>query len=161
KASFDPAQAVAAPVFHKDRLLLLGAWNRGSLMLQLDPAKPAASVLWKTRSDPSTVFSTPIFRDERHFYGIVNNGELCWLDAASGKVVWATREPTSERFGTAHLTAIGDRALIFNHKGQLILARLTPNGYQELGRSFLVEPTAGYRAAGAETWAHPAYANRC
>jgi hypothetical protein len=161
KATFDPAQAVASPVFHRDRLLCLAAWNRGSLMLQLDPARPAASELWKTRSDPSTVFSTPLFPEDRHFYGIVNNGELCCLDAATGKVVWATREPTSERFGTAHLTANGDRVLLFNHKGQLILARLTPTGYKELGRSLLVEPTAGYRAAGAETWAHPAYANKC
>lgn len=161
KATFDPAQAVASPVVQKDRLLCLAAWNRGSLMLQLDPARPAASVLWKTRSDPSTAFSTPIFPEERHFYGIVNNGELCCLDAASGKVVWATREPTSERFGTAHLTVNGDRVFLFNHKGQLVLARLTPRGYEELGRSLLVEPTAGYRAAGAETWAHPAYANKC
>jgi WD40 repeat protein len=161
KATFDPAQAVASPVFHKDRLLCLAAWNRGSLMLKLGPGKPSASVLWKTRSTPSTVFSTPFFQDERYFYGIVNNGELCCLDTTSGKEVWATREPTSEKFGTAHLTPIGDNVLLFNHKGQLILAHLTPKGYQELGRSFLVEPTAGYRAAGAETWAHPAYANKC
>jgi outer membrane protein assembly factor BamB len=161
KATFDPAQAVASPVAHQDRLLCLGAWNRGSLMLKLDPEKPGASVLWKTRATPSTVFSTPLFQDERYFYAIVNNGELCCLDATSGEEVWATREPTSEKFGTAHLTPAGDRAFLFNHKGQLILARLTPKGYQELGRSFLVEPTAGYRAAGAETWAHPAYANRC
>jgi outer membrane protein assembly factor BamB len=161
KATFDPAQAVASPVFHKGRLLCLGAWSRGSLMLKVDPGKPAASVLWKTRTTPSTVFSTPLFQEERHFYAIVNNGELCCLDATSGQEVWATREPTSEKFGTAHLTPIGDRTFLFNHKGQLILARLTPQGYQELGRSFLVEPTAGYRAAGAETWAHPAYANKC
>jgi outer membrane protein assembly factor BamB len=161
KATFDPAQAVASPVVHQDRLLCLGAWNRGSLMLKLDPEKPDASVLWKTRSTPSTVFSTPLFQDERYFYAIVNNGELCCLDATSGEEVWATREPTSEKFGTAHLTPVGDRVFLFNHKGQLILARLTPKGYQELGRSFLVEPTAGYRAAGAETWAHPAYANKC
>jgi outer membrane protein assembly factor BamB len=161
KATFDPAQAVASPVFCKDRLLCLAAWGRGSLMLQLDANKPAASVLWKTRTTPSTTFSTPLFQDEGHFYGIVNNGELCCLDATTGDEVWATREPTSAKFGTAHLTRIGERVLLFNHKGQLILARLTPKGYQELGRSFLVEPTAGYRAAGAETWAHPAYANRC
>jgi WD40 repeat protein len=161
KATFDPAQAVASPVFHQDRLLCLAAWNRGSLMLKLDPVKPGASVVWKTRTAPSTVFSTPVFQDEGHFYGIVNNGELCCLDAATGKEVWTTREPTSEKFGTAHLTPNGDRTFLFNHKGQLILARLTPKGYQELGRAFLVEPTAGYRAAGAETWAHPAYANKC
>jgi WD40 repeat protein len=45
--------------------------------------------------------------------------------------------------------------------GNFILARLTPKGYEELGRTLLVEPTAGYRPAGPLTWAHPAYANKC
>jgi WD40 repeat protein len=161
KASFDPAQAVASPVTHGDLLLCLGAWNRGSLMLKLDSDKPAASMLWKTRTRPTTTFSTPVFQDERHFYAIAGDGGLCCFDASSGNEIWATREATSERFGTAHLTPNGDRVFLFNHKGQLILAQLTPNGYQELGRCLLVEPTAGYRAAGAETWAHPAYANKC
>src|SRR5262249_2198427 len=63
--------------------------------------------------------------------------------------------------GNAHLTPNGDRVFLFNQSGNLILARLTPTGYQELGRTLLVEPTAGYRPAGPLTWAHPAYANRC
>jgi len=161
KASFDPAQAVASPVLHKDLLLCLSGWNRGSIMLKLDFEKPAASVLWKTRTRPSTTLSTPLFQDDGYFYAIEGDGSLCCLDATSGKELWATREPTSGRFGTAHLTPSGDRVFLFNHKGQLVLARLTPKGYQELGRCLLVEPTAGYRAAGAETWAHPAYANKC
>jgi WD40 repeat protein len=60
-----------------------------------------------------------------------------------------------------HLTPNGDRVFLFNSLGHLILARLTPKGYQELGRALLVEPTAGYRAQGAEAWAHPAYADKC
>ena len=57
--------------------------------------------------------------------------------------------------------ANGDRVFLFNHSGHLILARLTPKGYEERGRCLLVEPTAGYRAQGPLTWAHPAYANKC
>jgi WD40 repeat protein len=161
KATFDEAQVVASPVLYKDHLLCLSAWNRGSKMLKLDPEKPAASVVWETRSKPTTTITTPLFQDDRHFYSIDSDGSLCCLDATSGEEVWATREPTSERFGHAHLTPNGDRVFLFNHKGQLILAKLTPKGYQELGRCLLVEPTAGYRPAGALTWAHPAYANQC
>jgi WD40 repeat protein len=58
------------------------------------------------------------------------------------------------------MTPNGDRVFLFNHTGHLILARLTPKGYQELGRCLLVEPTAGFRAQGPITWAHPAYANQ-
>src|SRR6185295_9160920 len=63
-------------------------------------------------------------------------------------------------FGNAHLTPNGDQVFLFNQKGHLIVARLTPQGYRELGRCLLVEPTAGFRAGGATAWAHPAYANR-
>ena len=160
KATFDPAQAVASPVVHQDSLLFLGAWNRGSLMLKLDASQPAASVLWKTRSLPTTTMSTPVFQDKHYFYAVQGDGRLCCLEAASGNEVWGTREPTSARLGHAHLTPNGDRVFIFNQKGHLVLARLTPAGYQELGRCMLVEPTAGYRAADRVTWAHPAYANK-
>src|SRR4030095_10439480 len=103
---------------------------------------------------------TPLFQDDHYFYAILGNGSLACLDAATGKEVWATREPTSGSYGNAHLTPNGDRVFLFNHVGHLILARLTPKGYEELGRCLLVEPTAGYRAQGPITWAHPAYANK-
>jgi WD40 repeat protein len=160
KAVFDPAQMVASPVWHKDKLLFMGAWSRGSKMLKLDSTKPEVSILWETTSKPSTTISTPLFQDDDYFYAVLGNGSLACLEAASGKEVWSTREPTSGSFGNLHLTPNGDRVFLFNHVGHLILAKLTPKGYQELGRSLLVEPTAGFRAQGPITWAHPAYANK-
>ncbi|MBI1916197.1 MAG: PQQ-binding-like beta-propeller repeat protein [Planctomycetes bacterium] len=158
KTTFDEAQVVASPVLYKDKLLCLTAWSRGSFMLKLGADKPTASVLWKTRSRPSTTFSTPLFQDERYFYAMENNFSLCCLDATSGEEVWSTQEPTR---GTAHLTPNGDRVFLFDQSGHLLLARLSPKGYQELGRCLLVEPTAGYRPQGRVSWAHPAYANQC
>jgi WD40 repeat protein len=160
KATFDPAQMVASPVWHKDKLLFMGAWSRGSKMLKLDAAKPEAAVLWETGTKPTTTISTPLFRDDDYFYAILGNGSLACLETTTGKEVWSTREPTSESFGNAHLTPNGDRVFLFNHTGHLILARLTKDGYRELGRALLVEPTAGFRAQGPITWAHPAYANK-
>lgn len=58
KASFDEAEMVASPMLHKGRLLCLSAWNRSSVMLQLDRDKPTASVLCKTRSKPTTFIAT-------------------------------------------------------------------------------------------------------
>jgi hypothetical protein len=57
----------------------------------------------------------------------------------------------------------GDRYFINNDRGDLILARLTPAGYQEIGRTALIKPTSNpgnRRALGAVNWSHPAYANR-
>jgi len=160
KASFDPAQATATPVVHEDKMFCLAAWNRGSMMLQLDRQKPGASVLWKTRSDPTAASGTPLFPDDKHIYAIVGDGSLCCLSPENGDEIWRTRAATSERFGMAHMVANGDRCFLFNQQGHLIAARLTPDGYHEDGRMPLVEPTAGYRAAGPVCWAHPAFADK-
>ncbi len=161
KATWNEAQVVASLVPHEDRLLCLMAWNRGSMMLTLDPDKPAASVLWKTRTRPTTQFSTPLWIDDDHFCAIDGGGGLCCLDANSGDEVWRTTEVAGgTALGHAHLTPNGDRVFLFNQRGQLISARLTPEGYEESGRTLLVEPTPGHRAQGPVAWSHPAYANK-
>jgi hypothetical protein len=54
----------------------------------------------------------------------------------------------------------GDRWFLANEKGDLIIARMTPKGYEELDRAKLLEPT--HSAGGREVvWSHPAFANRC
>jgi WD40 repeat protein len=160
KALFDPAQATATPVVYKDKLFCLAAWNRGSMMLKLDQNEVGASVFWKTDSNPTASTSTPVFQDDDSIYTIVGDGALCRVDPATGDEIWRTREATSEHFGMAHIVTNGDRSFLLNQQGHLIVARLTPGGYHELGRMPLVEPTAGYRPAGAVCWAHPAFANK-
>jgi len=44
----------------------------------------------------TTTISTPLFRDDEHFYAVLGDGNLACLDAASGDQVWATAEPTSK-----------------------------------------------------------------
>ena len=49
--------------------------------------------------------------------------------------------------------------LLFNDQGELIRARLTAQGYHEISRVALVEPT--YPFGGRKVvWSAPAYANR-
>jgi WD40 repeat protein/outer membrane protein assembly factor BamB len=161
KTTFDPAQATASPVWHKNLLLFLGAWNRGSLMLKFDPGKPEAAVHWRTRNQPTTMISTPYFLDDSHFCGIDGAGNLFCADASTGDERWSTRETAGAQLGTAHLTPNGDRVFLFNQQGHLIAAKVTPQGYQEFGRCLLVEPTPGYRPQGPVAWSHPAYAYKC
>lgn len=160
RARFDPAQATATPVWHNPLLLCLASFNRGSLMLRLDAGQPGASVHWQTEAQPTANISTPIFQDDRHFYAVEGDGSLSCLLAATGERVWSTRAATSQRFGHAHLIPHFDRVFMLNQNGHLILARLSPQGYQELGRTLLIEPTAGYRPGNPVCWAHPAFANQ-
>ena len=52
-----------------------------------------------------------------------------------------------------------DRHFLFSEKGDLIIAKLTPEKYQELGRAHLLEPT-GPSQRREVVWTHPAFANR-
>jgi hypothetical protein len=61
--------------------------------------------------------------------------------------------------------AQGDRYFLFNEKGDLIIARLTPKGYEEISRAHLLDATnrmvARQRQNGAAVlWSHPAFAHR-
>ncbi len=49
---------------------------------------------------------------------------------------------------------------IFAETGDLILAKLSPAGFSELGRDQLLEPTGGHKNRDV-VWSHPAFANRC
>jgi hypothetical protein len=63
------------------------------------------------------------------------------------------------RWGNAFLVKNGDRYFLFNEKGDLIIAKLSPKGYEEISRAQLLEPTSD--AAGRSVvWSHPAFANR-
>ena len=72
-----------------------------------------------------------------------------------------------DRFGTAYFVRNGDRHFVTNDFGELILARFTPEGYEEIDRTPLLEPTLHTRGGASGRWndrivlwAHPAFANR-
>ena len=50
-----------------------------------------------------------------------------------------------------------DRVFIHNEQGELIIARLSPEGYEETSRALLVEPTREVRRR-MTIWSHPAFA---
>ncbi|MBC8115947.1 MAG: pyrrolo-quinoline quinone, partial [Candidatus Saccharimonas sp.] len=88
--------------------------------------------------------------------------ELRCLDLATGDRKWSTFQPTSGeslRWGTAFIIQHEDRYFLFSEKGDLILAKLSPAAYTELGRAHLLEPTGPAQRRDV-VWSHPAFANR-
>jgi outer membrane protein assembly factor BamB len=158
--------SIATPRQDGDRLFVTSFYN-GSLMLRVGAGPPA--VLWQSRkvSEKDTdglhsIIPTP-FLLEGQLYGVCSYGQLRCLKADTGERVWETFAATtgkSERWGNAFLVKHGDRFFLFNEKGDLIMARLTPQQYDELSRAHLLDPTN--TAAGRDVlWSHPAFANRC
>ena len=166
---------VATPVRSGPYLFFTSQYG-GARMLRLDDGRPAASLLWSgpgeqdrgmTHDTPNTlnsVISTPVISDG-YVYGIDNDGQLRCLDAATGTLMWKTDALLKEHamYGTAFFVRNGERFFINNDRGELVMATLSPKGFNEIGRTKLVEPTHPYvrrRQLPNVLWSHPAYANR-
>lgn len=53
----------------------------------------------------------------------------------------------------------GDKMWMFNERGELIISKLSPKGYDEISRAKLISPTLfQLRQRGGVCWSHPAYA---
>jgi len=51
---------------------------------------------------------------------------------------------------------------MFNERGELILAKLTPEEFVEISRVQIIEPTTEQlRQRNGVCWSHPAFADRC
>jgi outer membrane protein assembly factor BamB len=159
---------LATPVFSDTRLLVTSFYN-GSMLLGL--AREKASVIWQGKSSSEintdglhAVVNTPMI-DGNHIYGICSYGQFRCLNLKTGERVWETMEVTKEkaRWASGFIVRNGDRYFINNDRGELIIAKLSPKGYQEISRTQLIKPTTNpgnRRELGAVNWSHPAYANR-
>ncbi|MBI1354976.1 MAG: PQQ-binding-like beta-propeller repeat protein [Acidobacteria bacterium] len=162
---------VATPVLSPHGLLVSSFYN-GSRMYRLDSERPGAELIWKGNSNSEietdglhSLVTTPVVDGDR-VYGIGSYGALRSLDARTGRRVWETHALTKEdaRWASGQIVRQGDRYFINNDRGELVLARLKPEGFEEIDRTFLLEPTQPSmrrRELDAVHWTHPAYANRC
>jgi outer membrane protein assembly factor BamB len=159
---------IATPTFDPQRnLLFASAFYDGPLMMQLSDREPSARVLWRrdqgTEREPDglhCLMCTPHMVDG-YLYGICSYGHLRCINMKSGEQEWETLQATGEgRWWNAFLIRHEDRFFIVNEQGDLIIARLTPEGYTEISRSFLIEPTNQAQRRSV-VWSHPAFANRC
>ncbi len=153
--------------------IFVTAFYEGPLMLELDKNGENPKVVWQGKSKSElpektdglhSIMVTPYIQDG-HIYGVCSYGELRCLDAANGKRLWMSLKPTTGgqevRWANAFLTPNADRWFLFNESGDLIIAKMSPQKYEEIGRVNILPPTSGQFNVGRQVlWSHPAYANR-
>lgn len=147
--------------------LFIGGYNNQALLVKLASNAPTAEFVWgnEPRHGVSPVNVQP-FVNEGIMYGFDQSGRMYGVELPSGKRLWETTKPVSERpvySGTAFIIRhgdVGNRYWLFNERGELIIANLKPEGYEEIARTpQLLEPTN--QAFGREVvWSMPAFANR-
>ena len=166
---------ISTPV-RSGRYLVVSQFFNGSMMLALNPDRPAARVLWKGQSRGEvphqtdtlhSIISTPVVEGDS-LYGVGSYGELRGLDAIDGTRLWQSdRMNAQDRWATAYFVRHNDRYFVTNDDGYLIIARFSPEGYEEIDRTLLLMPTtrtqggaSGRWGDRAVLWAHPAFANQ-
>lgn len=155
---------IMSPVKSGD-YLYVGGYSDQSLMLKLAADKPAAEIVWgnERRHGVSPINVQPIV-DGDVIYGVDQNSNLMAVAVPSGERIWETMEPISQEegrinSGTAFIVRQGDRYWLFNDSGDLIIAKLSKEGYEELDRMHIIEPTNN--AFGRDVvWCMPAFANK-
>jgi len=161
--------AIPTPRQLGDHLFFTAFYN-GSRMFRLHQNQPGGSLLWQTKkaSEKDTthlnsIMSTP-FLEAGHIYGICSHGQLRCLRVDDGLRVWDTMAATTggspERWANAFIVKQEDRFFLFNERGDLIIARLTPSGYAEVSRMHLLEPNGKDLRRRPVVWSHPAFAHR-
>lgn len=155
---------IMAPIQAEDYLYIAG-YSKKSLLVKLATDQPAAEIVWrdKARDAISPVNVQPFLDQSTNvLYGMDQSGNLCALQLPEGKRLWATPDPIGKRpqgSGTAFIVRQADRYWLFNELGELIIAKLTPEGYDEIDRAKIIEPTNV--AFGRDVvWSMPAFANR-
>jgi outer membrane protein assembly factor BamB len=147
-------------------LLFLTSFYNGSLLLRVDSDTP--SLVWQSKKVSETdtdglhsVMATPLI-ENGYIYSPCSYGQFRCLKLETGERVWETFEPTSgksARWGHAFIVKNDNRSFIFSEKGDLIIAKLSPEKYEEISRAHLLDPVN--RDPGRPVvWSHPAFANK-
>jgi outer membrane protein assembly factor BamB len=136
--------AIISPVVAENRVFVSGYWD-GCGAWSLNDSTPTED--WKHKA-PACLMATPLYRDGHLYVLDKRQGVLC-LDWKTGERLWSDDHRITPKDRNPHATMVwaGDRAVILNTPGELILGKFSPEGYAEHGRVPII----------GKTWAHPAF----
>lgn len=158
--------SIMVPRKSGDFLFASGIGNVGALF-KLDAEEPGVETVW-TGTIKNAVYcanSTPHIDDGVIYGADCRQGALMGVDLMTGERLWETYKPTTGNdrragHGTAFIVRNEDRYFLFSETGDLIVAKLTREGYEEISRFHVLQPTN--EAFGRDVvWTHPAFANKC
>ncbi len=152
---------IMSPVLSGDYLYVAG-YSGVSLLLKLDAEKPGAAEVWRGKQDVICPVNVQPFVHDGIVYGFDQKGVLRAVEIPSGDRIWETTDVIGKRPAgseTAFIVQHEDHFWLFNELGDLIIAKLSRDGYQEIDRANVIAPSNV--AFGRDVvWSMPAFANR-
>ncbi len=137
---------IATPIAYKGNVFISSGENHGCVLLTLtaDGDKTDVKEVWSSQGGKAVLrneWQTSILLDG-HLYGLDNVGSagpvthLTCIKADTGERVWQEL-----RFGKSNLIAADGKLFFSTMKGELVVARATPDGYDEIGRAQVIGRT--------------------
>ena len=156
--------SIGHPVLSGNKLFMM-AWARVSACVEVADSGKEAKIIWEgnTNIGIGGVFCTAVI-DDGFIYACGISGRYSCAKLEDGTKLWTTYQPATGKrpgaWGNVFTIQHEDRYFLANDLGDLIIANLSPDGYEEISRVHLIEPT--HSVAGRTlVWSHPAFANRC
>ena len=170
------AMSIMSPRKDGEFLYASGLGNVG-VTLRLDPADPTkVTEVWRAKGETeATDGAYPInmtpFVEQGTVYAADQPGMFRAFDIKTGVRKWDTFKPIFGEEKLAGFKAPCATAFVvknstngcfylFTETGDLAIAKLSPAGYQELGRVHLLEPMCTALNGRKAVWSHPAFANQ-
>ncbi len=156
---------VATPVF-RNNYLFVSSFYDGSLMLKVSQEEVSIEKVWRRKGENENktdslhcIISTPVILGD-YIYGVDSYGQLRCLDLKTGDRIWESLDAVPKaRWANIHLVQNGENVWMFNERGELIISKLSPAGFEEISRVELIKPTKGQLdQRGGVCWSHPAFA---
>jgi outer membrane protein assembly factor BamB len=137
---------IVTPVAFNNQVFISSGENHGCVMLAFKGSGTDTKVseAWTSQGSQSVLrneWQTSILSDG-HLYGFDNVGaagpvtHLTCVNAETGKRVWQ-----KTRFGKGNMIAADGKLLIATMTGELVMVKLTPTAFEEIGRGKLIGPT--------------------
>jgi outer membrane protein assembly factor BamB len=145
--------SIAPPVFADGIVFVTGYWE-GSKAIRLGAKPTDAEVIWTDTRTLRGIMAQPLVRD-KHVYSIDRGLGLTCFELATGKKRWDDENQLTPAARNPHASIVwlngADRVLALNASGELVLAKLSPQGYEEQSRT---------KVLNGRVWGHPAFAGR-
>jgi len=148
----------AWPIYAERRLWISGPFRSGCRLLQLSSEAPPVELpAGASKLMPNDVCSSVLVAGQLYGFDLrdvqskvhrASRGEFRCLDFATAQERWST-----DQTGQASVIVADGKLCLFNDLGELILARATPEKYEELARATVL--------AGEIVWTPPTLYDNC
>ncbi len=130
----------ADPIIAGDEVFIASGYNRGCSLIRV--AGDKAQTVWENKNMRSQM-SGPVLIDG-YLYGFDDNALAC-VDWKTGEQKWSEKST-----GKGSLSAAGDKLIVISEKGELIIAKATPEKYEKISSA---------KVLSGRCWTMPVLAN--